>query len=211
MEQIVNSFGGFLPIILLIICCIVYAIYRIVRDQRAKHSNLLVPAAGTPSHESNTDGLYEIVAEELRSNSLKQGLWVKAFAEADGDDSKARAAYIRHRVAQLEAERTPEGTSLAVVQPESGLKRTLKGIGVLITWLLVLMGVVVTLASAYYGDAQTPEARRTTASAGFYAVVGIGILSAVYARKRRALWFIIGCIGTFLALTTISTLFRFLR
>jgi len=45
--------------------------------------------------------LYNQVASELQNKTLIPGLWTKAFAEANGDDAKARALYIKFRVQQL--------------------------------------------------------------------------------------------------------------
>lgn len=45
--------------------------------------------------------LYEQVAQEISSGNIRQGLWLKAFADAEGDELKAKAAYSRMRVAQL--------------------------------------------------------------------------------------------------------------
>jgi uncharacterized membrane protein YciS (DUF1049 family) len=47
------------------------------------------------------DKFYDEVARELQEKSMIPGLWTKAFAEMDGDDAKARALYIKYRVAQL--------------------------------------------------------------------------------------------------------------
>ena len=48
--------------------------------------------------------LYEFVATELEQGSLSKGLWTKALAETSFDDARARALYIKMRVAGLEAE-----------------------------------------------------------------------------------------------------------
>jgi len=58
--------------------------------------------------EAVEDKFYEEVARELQEKTLVAGLWTKAFAEMGGDDAKARALYIKYRVAQLaEASRKP--------------------------------------------------------------------------------------------------------
>jgi hypothetical protein len=44
---------------------------------------------------------YEEVARELQDKPMIPGLWTKAFAEMGGDDAKARALYIKDRVAQF--------------------------------------------------------------------------------------------------------------
>jgi len=48
--------------------------------------------------------LYDIVAGEIRSRFVVDGLWVRAFSDADGDEAKAKAIYIKRRVEQLKAE-----------------------------------------------------------------------------------------------------------
>jgi len=53
---------------------------------------------------NNDIPLYEIVGKELEANMLCQGTWTKAFAEAEGNDEKAKALYIKLRVAQLPQE-----------------------------------------------------------------------------------------------------------
>lgn len=45
--------------------------------------------------------LYQRAWHELESGGFDKALWARAFAEADGDENKAKAAYIRFRVAAL--------------------------------------------------------------------------------------------------------------
>lgn len=47
------------------------------------------------------ESIYEAVVAELAKRDIKPGLWAKAFAESQGDKDKAKATYIRLRVAQL--------------------------------------------------------------------------------------------------------------
>lgn len=47
--------------------------------------------------------LYDRVADELRRDGPQAGLWAKAFAECEGEKSRAEALYLRLRVAQLAA------------------------------------------------------------------------------------------------------------
>ena len=44
---------------------------------------------------------YERVVHELASTGPLPGLWARAFADCDGDDNRAKALYLRLRVAQL--------------------------------------------------------------------------------------------------------------
>ena len=49
------------------------------------------------------DAFYDSVGKELEDEKLDRATWTRAFAEADGNDAKARAAYIQLRVAKLVA------------------------------------------------------------------------------------------------------------
>lgn len=61
---------------------------------------------------------YEEVARELEVNEMKPGLWAKAFAEADGDEERVKAIYIRLRVAQLMSAREAELKELQRLEDE---------------------------------------------------------------------------------------------
>ena len=50
------------------------------------------------------DKFYDEVARELQEKQLVAGLWTKAYAEMGGDEAKARALYIKYRVANLKEE-----------------------------------------------------------------------------------------------------------
>ena len=41
--------------------------------------------------------IYDQIADEFSKNIRKEGLWLKAFQEADGDDNKTKALYIKYR------------------------------------------------------------------------------------------------------------------
>ena len=47
---------------------------------------------------------YDAVAQEIQSGALQPGVWARALADSDGNESRARAKYIRLRVAQMAAE-----------------------------------------------------------------------------------------------------------
>jgi len=44
------------------------------------------------------EALYEAVSKEIADGIRKEGLWAKSLSETEGDETKARALYIRHRV-----------------------------------------------------------------------------------------------------------------
>ncbi len=49
----------------------------------------------------NDDAFYEQVAEEMKTDNLIPGVWTRAFAEADGDENRAKSIYIKLRIAKL--------------------------------------------------------------------------------------------------------------
>ena len=58
----------------------------------------------TASLEPPDELLYEFVAAELREDRVKQGLWTKALADSNWNESIAKANYVKARVEQLRTE-----------------------------------------------------------------------------------------------------------
>lgn len=56
--------------------------------------------SGSPSN----DSAWEIASNELNSVNRREGLWAKCFAQADGDENKAKANYLKERVEQIRSE-----------------------------------------------------------------------------------------------------------
>ena len=50
------------------------------------------------------DEVYEKIDHELHGGDLVRSLWTRVYAEADGDEAKARARYITARAAQLKSD-----------------------------------------------------------------------------------------------------------
>ena len=71
------------------------------RKERKSNQAPYHSTGGDTSSNAGDDKFYDEVARELQEKSMVPGLWTKAFAEMGGDDAKARALYIKHRVAQL--------------------------------------------------------------------------------------------------------------
>ena len=51
------------------------------------------------------DELYKIAWEEIEKGQLDSAAQARAIADSEGDDSKIRSAYIKHRVRRLRDER----------------------------------------------------------------------------------------------------------
>lgn len=47
---------------------------------------------------------YEVVAQEIIAGNIRSGLWVKALAEANFSEDKAKVRYIKYRIETLKAE-----------------------------------------------------------------------------------------------------------
>jgi hypothetical protein len=62
----------------------------------------------------NENVFYDIVAQELQAQTMVPGVWTRAFSEAGGQLERARALYIKHRVAQLAEEQRRLATQRAV-------------------------------------------------------------------------------------------------
>ena len=83
---------------------------QIAREPQPKSLIMKPEPEGKPADDTTMDdeAFYEQVAGEIESDTMKSGLWTKAFAEAEGDHDRAKAFYIRLRVAQLVSERDKE-------------------------------------------------------------------------------------------------------
>lgn len=76
------------------------------------------PSAPDASGSESDEDLFEQVAKELDSGGVVRSTWTRAFAEADGDDNRARAIYIRHRVARLQTDRAKAEQARAEIRAE---------------------------------------------------------------------------------------------
>jgi hypothetical protein len=76
--------------------------YSNVQTQFAKTNiNTSIPTV-------NEDKFWEMAIEEFDGESRKKGLWAKCFAEADGDENKAKASYLKQRVVELKTEKNKD-------------------------------------------------------------------------------------------------------
>ncbi len=71
--------------------------------------------SGSPSN----DSAWEVASNELNSVNRREGLWAKCFAQADGDENKAKANYLKERVEQLRSEEIKLGLVEEVIKSNS--------------------------------------------------------------------------------------------
>ncbi len=72
--------------------------------------------------ELSQDWAYEQATTEIENGTPDKAVWARVFADCDGDDRRAKAAYIKRRVARLLAEQA--ATSEAVFDESAESKRS---------------------------------------------------------------------------------------
>jgi|GEM_PF-3400016 len=50
------------------------------------------------------EALYQQVGNEIREGQIRDGLWMKALAESNGDSSKTQALYLKYRIQSIKDE-----------------------------------------------------------------------------------------------------------
>jgi hypothetical protein len=93
---------------------------------------------------------YEEVARELQEKSMVPGLWTKAFAEMGGDDAKARALYIKYRLAQLTTsanqEQSVKQAQVSKAKKQQVISAFRRYTYLTIGWILTLFGCLLFVA-----------------------------------------------------------------
>jgi hypothetical protein len=91
----------------------------------------------------NENVFYDIVAQELQAQTMLPGLWTRAFSEAGGQLDRARALYIKHRVAQLAQEASEKLQQKRRAEAEAARRRAAAGFRRLIFGVLAaLLGLI---------------------------------------------------------------------
>ena len=73
--------------------------------------------------ELSQDWAYEKATTELENGSPDKAVWARVFADSDGDDRRAKAAYIKRRVDRLLAEQAAEVKPVFAESEESKRSR----------------------------------------------------------------------------------------
>lgn len=55
----------------------------------------------TPTSPTNILDVYEVIASEFANNTIDHGLWIRLFAECDGDEIRTKVRYIKERAIKL--------------------------------------------------------------------------------------------------------------
>jgi len=58
-------------------------------------------ATGNTQRIQKEEDAYALASGEIESDTVQKGLWAKAFADADGDQQKQKALYLKYRASQI--------------------------------------------------------------------------------------------------------------
>ncbi len=83
------------------------ALYYRSRTPLVTEALMAAPFAATAASTGLDQRFYDTVATEMAANRLQPGLWARALAESDGNESRCKAIYIRLRVAELQRSSPP--------------------------------------------------------------------------------------------------------
>ena len=75
-----------------------------IKEGKRKASEIVREAdmrVGVRKEIKTEEDAYERAAEELEEETQNKGIWAKAFSDADGDEQKQKALYIKYRAEQL--------------------------------------------------------------------------------------------------------------
>jgi hypothetical protein len=95
-----------------------------MRNQNAPHTNNK-GSSRMGTDESIEENYWAVAMAEVESNQRRPGVWAKAFAEADGDTTKAKVAYLKVRVQQMLLLAQEEAEKLASLQRDEEAKKQL--------------------------------------------------------------------------------------
>jgi len=135
------SYGEAL-VLLSVVILITYGLYRYFLK-------LQLSSNSTESNDANDTSHWEQVSEEIKNGKRIDSLWTRAFAEADGDNNKANARYIKLRLEQIKnsAKSTSE---VPKTSTEELLKLPPKKSKPIHTGFFLLLVAIVAYASMYF-------------------------------------------------------------
>jgi len=73
--------------------------------------------------ENPTEACWSVAFSEFESPARRTGLWAKSFAESDGNEAVAKAAYLRTRASELQAENETTAAALEAAVIEAARKQ----------------------------------------------------------------------------------------
>lgn len=86
-----------------------------IRSDVKRHPiRMTVSPSQSEPEPSNMDDIYNEISQEFESGILDKGLWIRFFAECDGNENQTKARYIRERAKILISQTgTPKKSSLS--------------------------------------------------------------------------------------------------
>lgn len=62
---------------------------------------------------TESNAVYEVIAQEIESGQTDKGLWTRIYAECDGDETRTKVQYIRQRHASLVTSENPPNSTMS--------------------------------------------------------------------------------------------------
>jgi hypothetical protein len=126
----------------------------------------------------NEDALYDKVAQEIQAQVMVPGVWAKAFSEAGGELDKARALYIKYRVAQLMKEANEKVRREERIAAEAVKQRRITGFRRFVFGCLaVVFGFAALLALVAGGSVPYDRPPLSTSDATVFIIVCVGFFA----------------------------------
>jgi hypothetical protein len=137
----VRRFVDITPVVLIVLfifsLCITYLLHKFFLGQGKGKSDFNFSDGGSSVNDTK---LWEQVSEELKNGKRIDSLWTRAFADADGDSSKANARYIKLRIEQLsESFPTYRPASKELLVPSNSIGKSYRKRIITIALLLFLL------------------------------------------------------------------------
>ena len=63
------------------------------------------------------EAFYEVIAKELEDGNVRKGLWLQATTQANGDEGRAKAFYVKQRLKELKASGLPASEPSSITAP----------------------------------------------------------------------------------------------
>jgi hypothetical protein len=136
----------------------------------------------TGNNEEAINRSYDEAIKEVESGRIRSGLMARAKAEVDGDDSKAKARYLKLLAALLKEEQFALGATNAIEGAAGSTKRAMFAIASAVkSWLVAMMKVAVIslllmiLVGANLFDVLNPAANRSDGGAWLGGAMYLGV------------------------------------
>lgn len=130
---------------------------------------------------SSDEKYYLAALEEVHAEGMREGLWAKALVEAEGDERRAEALYVKWRVGEMKRTGLMSGARRGV---HIGLNFFTEML--FLALLMMGVGVAVTLIIAALSTEGDPGSRIVTVLAAILLGGGLAFASAMMLKRTES-------------------------